>query len=90
MNSIRPRARSFWFVLLLLLLPACANDDPVVLESPTPSGTSGPATPTPDPSTSPIPAESAAAGLLDLADGRHAAYITELNIPERKVTIDVI
>ena len=78
-------------IALLLLLPsACSNDDPLVLESPTPTGTSGPATPTPDASTTPLPAESIAAGLLDLADGRHPAYVTELSVPERKATIDVI
>jgi hypothetical protein len=75
---------------VLALLPACSNDPPVVLESPTPTGTSGPATPTPDLSTSPIPAESAGAGLLDLADGRHAAHITKLDVSGREVTIDVI
>src|SRR5687768_3857842 len=42
---------------LLAGLAACSNASPVILESPTPSGTSGPATPTPDPSTSPVPAE---------------------------------
>ncbi len=78
-------------VALLLLFPsACSNDDPVVLESPTPSGTSGPATPTPDASTTPLPAESIAAGLLDLADGRQPAYVTELNVAERTATIDVV
>lgn len=82
--------RRLALIPLMFLLPACANDDPVVLESPTPTGTSGPATPTPDASTTPLPAESIAAGLLDLADGRHPAYITELGVPERKATIDVI
>ncbi len=77
-------------VLLLVVFSACSNDDPVVLESPTPTGTSGPATPTPDASTTPLPAESIAAGLLDLADGRHPAYLTEVSVPERKATIDVI
>lgn len=76
--------------LLLLVAPACANEDPVVMESPTPTGTSGPATPTPDASTTPLPAESIAAGLLDLADGRHAAYVTELSLADRKATVDVI
>jgi hypothetical protein len=75
---------------LLLLTSACSNDDPLVLESPTPTGTSGPATPTPDAPTTPLPAESIAAGVLDLADGRHPGYVTELNIAERKTTIDVI
>ncbi len=82
--------KAFVVVLLLLLSSACLNDDPVILESPTPTGTSGPATPTPDASTTPLPAESIAAGLLDLADGRHPAYVTELNVAERKSTIDVI
>jgi hypothetical protein len=82
--------RALALALLLVVSPACSNDDPVILESPTPSGTSGPATPTPDASTTPLPAESIAAGILDLADGRHAAYITELSVPERKATIDVI
>jgi hypothetical protein len=77
-------------VLLLAILPACGNDDPIVLESPTPTGTGGPATPTPDASTTPLPEESIAAGFLDLADGRHPGYLTEVKLPERKVTIDVI
>lgn len=76
--------------VLFLLLSACANDGPLVLESPTPTGISGLATPTPDASTTPIPAESEGAGVLDLVNGRHAAYVTELNLPDRKVTIDVI
>jgi hypothetical protein len=88
MKSFRFRALALAALLTALL--ACSNDSPVLLESPTPTGTSGPATPTPDPSTSPIPAESANAGLLDLADGRHAAYVTELKLPDRIVTIDVI
>src|SRR5687768_11764396 len=88
--------KRFWclkpvvLALLVLVASACSNEDPVVLESPTPTGTSGPATPTPDASTTPLPAESIAAGLLDLADGRHPAYITELSVPERKATLDVI
>jgi hypothetical protein len=82
--------RALTTAVLLVALVACSNESPVILESPTPTGTSGPATPTPDPSTSPIPAESANAGLLDLADGRHAAYVTELGLPDRSVTIDVI
>jgi hypothetical protein len=78
-------------VALLLLVPsACTSEEPVVLQSPTPTGTTGPATPTPDASTTPLPAGSIAAGVLDLADGRHAAYVTELNLAERKATIDVV
>ncbi len=78
-------------VALLLLVPsACTSEEPVVLQSPTPTGTTGPATPTPDASTTPLPAGSIAAGVLDLADGRHAAYVTELNLAERRGTIDVV
>ncbi|HEX2148906.1 MAG TPA: hypothetical protein VHI31_01840 [Actinomycetota bacterium] len=76
--------------LALLLCASCANEAPIVLESPTPTGVSGPATPTPDASISPIPAGSANAGLLDLVDGRHPAYLTSLSISDRRATIDVI
>lgn len=87
----RPRlARLFAASVLVVLGSGCSSGDPVILESPLPTGISGPATISPDPSTSPIPAESAGAGLIDLADGRHPAFITDLVVADRKVTVDVI
>lgn len=53
---------------------------------------SAPATPSPSPAATPAagPTRSPVVEVIDLADGRHPAYVVELSVAEREITVDVI
>lgn len=79
------RRSALAFAAAVLLIPsACNGETPRVAESPPPTPSA--ASPTVDDA----PTVSPEAGSLDLPDGRHPAYITELDAAARSVTFDVI
>lgn len=78
--------------MVVAAAPACTSaDTPAPTAAPTPpTATPSPATPTPAPTAPATTARSPSVAGPQLADGRHPAYLHELDVAGRTVTVDVI